>query len=100
VVGKKELPLRVSVNEMPLATMDVGVMDVSTGNGFAAGLMMRGKGAERPLFPAPEEGFTVIMVATPGCVTSDAGTTAVMELLVKAPVLSVGTVVTRLLPFH
>jgi hypothetical protein len=75
-------------------------MLVRDGKGFGGGLMTKAMGLERPLFPAPEAGFTVITVATPGFATIAEGTTAVMEFPVTAPVLSVGTVVTKFLPFH
>src|SRR5260370_33373210 len=75
-------------------------MFVSTGIGFGGGLMMKAMGLERPFWPAPDAGFKVIMVATPGLVTKAAGTVAVTMFPRAAPVLSTGTVVARGLPFH
>ena len=77
-----------------------GLMLVRLGSGFGGGLMMKAMGLERPLFPAPEAGLRVMMVATPGFATNAAGTVAVTVFPRAAPVLSVGTVVARGLPFH
>src|SRR5229473_920402 len=75
-------------------------MPARPGSGLGGGLMIKATGLERPLFPAPEAGFSVMIVATPGLTTSVAGTVAVTMFPRAAPVLSTGTVVARVLPFH
>src|SRR5260370_17260890 len=75
-------------------------MLVRIGRALGGGLMMKAEGLESPLFPAPEAGLRVMMVATPGFATNAAGTVAVTVFPRAAPVLSVGTVVARGLPFH
>ena len=98
--GRKPEPLRVKVKSGLPTTLVLGAMFVSTGIGFGGGLMMKAMGLERPFWPAPDAGFKVIMVATPGLVTKAAGTVAVTMLPKAAPLLSTGTVVARGLPFH
>src|SRR5467141_946028 len=75
-----------------------GLKLVRLGCGFGGGLMMKAMGLERPLFPAPEAGFSVMIVATPGLAISAAGTTAVSFKIF--PALSRVGVVLRELPFH
>src|ERR1700731_3115400 len=58
------------------------------GSGFGGGLMVKGAG------------LRVVIVAPPGFATKAAGTAAVTVFPRAAPVLSVGPVVTRGLPFH
>src|SRR2546421_12362213 len=65
-----------------------GLMLVRLGSGFGGGLMMKAMGLERPLFPAPEAGLRVMMVATPGFATNAAGTVAVAGVPGGAPPLS------------
>ena len=101
--ARKFVPVNVmlSVSDGEVLAGEVfGLMVVRLGSGFRGGLMMKAMGLERPLFPAPEAGLRVMMVATPGFATSAAGTVAVTVFPRAAPVLSVGTFVARGLPFH
>src|SRR6267142_264398 len=82
------------------ATAVLGVMLVRTGSGFGDGLMTIATGLERPLRPAPVAGLNVMMVATPGFATRAGGTFAVMMLPRIFPALSVGSVDSRVFPFH
>src|SRR2546423_11090310 len=74
VVGRKFEPLSINVNCAPPAGALAGAMLVSPGQGLGGGLMMKARGLERPLFPAPETGLRVMTVATPGLAISAAGT--------------------------
>jgi hypothetical protein len=105
VVGKKLLPLavlpvRVSGNVAPPATAVIGLIELSTGTGFAGGLMTNEMVLDSPLFPAPDAGLIVLTVAIPGVATSAAGTVAVTTFPNTFPALSVGTTVLRFFPFH
>ena len=98
MVGRKFEPLSINVNCAPPAGALAGAMLVSPGKGFGGGLMMKARGLERPLFPAPEAGLTVMTVATPGLAMSAAGTVAV-SFKMFPPLSSVGAVL-RGFPFH
>src|SRR5438309_8116506 len=98
VVGRKFEPLSINVNCAPPAGALAGAMLVSPGKGFGGGLMMKARGFERPLFPAPEAGLRVMTVATPGLATSAAGTAAVSFKMFPA-LSSVGVVLSGF-PFH
>src|SRR5260370_17007957 len=75
-----------------------GLMLVSVGIGLGGGLMMKGRGLERPLLPVPEAGFKVLTVATPGLATSAAETVAVTDSTL--PEEFVVTFVGMVVPFH
>src|SRR5216683_4688145 len=81
-------------------TAAFGLLLASVGARLGSGLMQKATGLERPLFPAPEAGFRVMTVATPGFPTKAAGTVAVTTFPRAAPVLSTGTIVARGLPLH
>jgi len=98
VAGRKFEPLRINVRLALPASAFEGLMLVRLGRGFGGGLILKGTGLERPLFPWPEAGFRVMTVATPGLATSAMGTIAVSFTIFPA-LLSVGVVV-RGLPFH
>ena len=98
--GRKPEPLSINVNDGLPAGALAGLIPVSPGKGFGGGLMVKASGLERPFCPAPDAGFTVMMVATPGLATSAAGTVAVTMFPMATPVLSTGTVVAKGLPFH
>ena len=98
--GRKPEPLSINVNDALPAGALLGLMLVSPGKGFGDGLMVKARGLERPFCPAPEAGFRVMMVATPGLATNAAGTVAVTIFPRAAPALSTGTVVASGLPFH
>jgi hypothetical protein len=82
------------------ATAVFGVMLVRTGSGFGGGLITNAMGLERPLRPEPVAGLNVMMVETPEFATKAAGTFAVMILPSIFPALSVGSVESRVFPFH
>src|SRR5947208_15795615 len=70
--ARKFVPVNVmlSVSDGEVLAGEVfGLMVVRLGSGFGGGLVMKAMGLERPLFPAAEVVFTVVMVATPGFVT-------------------------------
>src|SRR5437879_4547424 len=98
VVGRKFEPLSINVNCAPPAGALAGAMLVSPGKGFGGGLMMKARGLERPLFPAPEAGLTVMTVATPGLAISAAGTVPV-SFKMFPPLSRVGAVL-RGFPFY
>ena len=100
VEGRKPEPLSIKVSEAVPAGALAGLMPVRPGKGFGGGLITKAKGFESPLFPAPVAGFKVMMVATPDLAMSAAGTVAVTTFPSAAPVMSTGTVVVRVLPFH
>src|SRR5438309_10456808 len=77
VVGRKFETLSIKVNCAPPAGALAGAILVSPGKGFGGGLMMKARGLERPLFPTPEAGVTVMTVAAPGSAISARGTVAV-----------------------
>src|SRR6266436_1984189 len=81
-------------------TAAFGAILVRTGSGFGVGFMTNATGLERPLVPAPLAGLNVMMVARPDFATKAAGTFAVMMLPRIFPALSVGSVDSRVLPFH
>src|SRR6266404_9222148 len=82
------------------ATAVFGVILLRTGSGFGGGLMTIATGLERPLRPAPVAGLKVMMVATPGFATKVVVIFAVMMLPRIFPALSVGSVDSRVFPFH
>src|SRR5882724_1435518 len=81
-------------------TAAFGVILVRTGSGFGGEFMTNAIGLERPLVPAPLAGLNVMIVARPDFATKAAGTFAVMMLPRIFPALSVGSVDSRVLPFH
>src|SRR5271163_1600998 len=80
--------------------MFVGLIEASSGVGFGAitGVTMKFRGFDKPLFPAPEKGLWVMIVALPAVATSDAGMTA--ETSRTSPAVSSMSVVASLVPFH
>ena len=88
-VGKKLLPLRVSVNDGLCAATCDGVMELSVGIGLGGGFTINAREFERPLVPAPECGLSVFTKEVPGVATSAAGTVAVMPVML--PELSIWT---------
>jgi hypothetical protein len=92
------LPATVNVNAALPATVQVGEIEETVGNGFPGGLMMNATGFESPLVPAPECGLSVFTNAVPGLATSDAGTVAVIP--VTFPLASVVTTVAIVWLFH
>jgi hypothetical protein len=99
-VGKKLLPVMVRGKEAPPATAVRGLIELNTGTGFAGGLMTKEMVLERPLFPAPVAGLSVLTVAIPVVATNAAGIVAVTMFPSTVPALLVGTVVVRVFPFH
>src|SRR6266403_1973020 len=97
---RKLEPVRERVVVAAPATAVFGVILVRTGIGFGGGLMVSATGLERPLVPAPVAGLNVMMVASPDFATKAAGTFAVMMLPSMFPALSVGSVDSRVFPFH
>ncbi len=79
-------------------TAALGLMLASVGGRLGSGLMQKAMGLERPLFPAPVAGFTVMTVATAGLAIKAAGTVAVSFNMF--PALSSVGVVLRGDPFH
>src|SRR6267143_2239499 len=77
-----------------------GVTLERVGSGFGGGLMVKTYGLERPLVPVPVAGLKVLMVARPDFATKAAGTFAVITFPRMLPALSVGSVVSRVFPFH
>ena len=92
-VGRKEPPLIVRVKEGLPAAAELGEMEETVGNGFAAGLTTKVSVLERPLVPVPECGLSVLMKALPGFAMSAAATVAVM-------VVALTNVEGIVLPFH
>jgi len=90
-VGRKLLPATVNVNAALPASVQVGEIEETDGNGFPGGLMMNATGFESPFVPAPECGLSVFTKAVPALATSDAGTVAVIP--VTLPLVSVVTTV-------
>jgi hypothetical protein len=82
------------------ATAVFGVTLERVGSGFGGGLMVKTYGLERPLVPVPVIGLRVMMVASPDFATKAAGTFAVIIFPRMFPALSVGSVVSRVFPFH
>ena len=99
-VGKKLLPIIVNGNVAPPATPVMGLTELNTGVGFGGGLITKEIVLESPLFPAPDAGLSVLMVAIPGVATKFAGITAVTRFPSMFPELSVGTTVLSVFPFH
>ena len=97
-VGRKLLPATVNVNAALPASVQVGEIEETVGNGFPGGLMMNATGFESPFVPAPECGLSVFTKAVPALATSDAGTVAVIP--VTLPLVSVVTTVAIVWLFH
>ena len=77
--GIKLVPVKVRVNEALLGAVEDGEMELRTGSGFLAGLMMKAIVLERPLFMLPECGLRVFTEATPVVATKFCGTIAVSQ---------------------
>jgi hypothetical protein len=92
------LPATVNVNAALPASVQVGEIEETVGNGFPSGLIMNATGFESPFVPAPECGLNVFTKAVPGLATSAAGTVAVTP--VTFPLVSVVTWVTIVWLFH
>ena len=76
-VGRKLLPLTVRVNDGLPAAAVFGEIEVMAGTGLPGGLMINVRVFDRPLFPVPEKGFSVLTEAVPGLAISAAATVAV-----------------------
>ncbi len=70
------------------------------GVGFGGLLMMKVTVFDRPLVPAPENGFCVLTVASPGLAIRDPGIVAETMEPSTLPAESFATVVGNFLPFH
>jgi hypothetical protein len=94
----KFVPVTVRENPEPPATAQIGDREETVGIGFPGGLIMNAMGFESPLVPAPECGLSVLTKAVPGLATRDAGTVAVIPMML--PPLSVCSWVAIVPPFH
>src|SRR5260370_8130798 len=99
VLGRKPEPFNVNVNCALPAGALAGLMLVRPGSGFGGGLMMKALGLDRPLFPAPLAGFTLIIVATPHFATQAARTVSAPIFPRAPPLPSPPTLVPTTLPF-
>ena len=105
---RKLVPL--IVRERPLPTVaQVGETEVTVGTGLGGFSMIKVRVLERPLFPVPEAGLMVLMLAVPGLEMSEAGILAVTDvttLLASRVIVVVHELVDavvemgQVLPFH
>src|SRR5580692_2768875 len=79
-VGRKFVPLTVSVKEALPAAALVGDIEVIVGRALPGGLTMNARELESPLFPAPDAGLKVLTNAVPGLATSAAVTVPVIPV--------------------
>ncbi len=92
-IGMKLAPVTVSVNDAPPAVAALGEIAVIDGTGLAAGLIKNVSVFDSPLFPAPENGFSVLTATVPAFAIIAAVTVAVT-------LLALTKVVGMVLPFH